>query len=110
MPKIVGFSMFWSSLKAFSAILKDLFVKLGGFNVDYPLNYNDVDYCLRSAELGYRSVYAPNAVLYHYEGVSKDGGRTVADEEIQNFLADWGKKYKNDPFYNPSLNQSEPYI
>lgn len=88
---------------------KSVFDKLGGYSSKYPLNYNDVDYCLKVHKLGLRSVYIANALLYHYEGVSKEGGRTVATEEIQKFLADWGKEYENDPFYNVNLNQSTPY-
>ncbi|MHB8253075.1 MAG: glycosyltransferase [Acidiferrobacter sp.] len=88
---------------------KSIFDQLGGYSNRYPLNYNDVDYCLRLHALGLRSVYVANSLLYHYEGVSRDGGRTVATEEIQKFLDDWGTKYKNDPFYNVNLNQCRPY-
>lgn len=88
---------------------KSTFEQVGGYSDRYPLNYNDIDYCLKIRALGLRSVYVANALLYHYEGVSKEGGRSVAPEEIQKFLADWGKEYKNDPFYNVNLNQSIPY-
>lgn len=86
-----------------------LFERLGGYRSKYRLNYNDIDYCLRARELGFRSVYLANARLYHYEGVSKAGGRSVSDEEMTEFLKDWGKIYAIDPYYNPSLNQLRPY-
>jgi GT2 family glycosyltransferase len=88
---------------------RSLFDRLAGFSERYKLNYNDVDYCLRARELGYRSVYLADAELYHYEGVSKDGGRSVSTEEISMFLSDWGDKYAFDPMYNPNLSQSVPY-
>jgi GT2 family glycosyltransferase len=88
---------------------RSLFDRLAGFSERYRLNYNDVDYCLRARELGYRSVYLADVELYHYEGVSKDGGRSVSTEEINMFLSDWGGKYVNDPMYNPNLSQSMPY-
>lgn len=86
-----------------------LYNELGGYSSRYPLNYNDVDYCLRAAALGYRSVYLANVELYHYEGVSKDGGRSVGDTEIDKFLEDWSDKMKFDPYYNPTLSQLRPY-
>ncbi|WFU05949.1 glycosyltransferase (plasmid) [Rhizobium sp. CB3171] len=86
------------------------FDKLGGYNPRYALNYNDVDYCLRVRdELGLRSVYVADAELYHYEGVSKEGGRSVAEHEIQMFIDEWAAKYPRDPYYNPNLNQNVPY-
>lgn len=88
---------------------KWLFDKVGGYSDRYPLNYNDVDYCLKLHRMGYRSVYLANVELYHYEGVSKEGGRCVSDYEIQKFLEDWGCIYSKDPYYNPNLSQNAPY-
>jgi O-antigen biosynthesis protein len=88
---------------------KWLFDKLGGYSSKYPLNYNDVDYCLRLHRLGYRSVYLANVELYHYEGVSKEGGRSVSDAEVQLFLDDWSSIYSSDPYYNINLSQNAPY-
>jgi GT2 family glycosyltransferase len=86
-----------------------LFEEIGGFSSRYPLNYNDVDYCLKLLRRGYRSVYMADIVLYHYEGVSKDGGRSVADTEIRKFLEDWAGIYFHDPYYNRNLSQNSPY-
>lgn len=88
---------------------KHLFEQLGGYSLRYPLNYNDVDYCIKAHELGYRSVYLASVEMYHYEGVSKEGGRSVADNEIKLFLEDWRQTYSHDPYYNPSLDQYKPY-
>jgi glycosyltransferase involved in cell wall biosynthesis len=90
-------------------IARRLFDEVGGFSSRYPLNYNDVDFCLKLHERGYRSVYLPSAVLYHYEGVSKEGGRSVGIGELGTFLADWGDKLRQDPYYNPNLSQHAPY-
>jgi glycosyltransferase involved in cell wall biosynthesis len=86
-----------------------LFEEVGGYSLKFPLNYNDVDYCLRLHQKGYRSVSLANVKLFHYEGVSKDGGRAVASEEIQKFLDEWSHLYFSDPFYNPHLSQTSPY-
>jgi GT2 family glycosyltransferase len=90
-------------------VAKSIFDEIGGFSLRYPLNYNDVDFCLKLHERGYRSVYLPQAVLYHYEGVSKEGGRTVGSSELETFLAEWGEKTRFDPYYNPNLSQHAPY-
>jgi glycosyltransferase involved in cell wall biosynthesis len=90
-------------------VSRKLFDEVGGFSARYPLNYNDVDFCLKLHELGYRSVYLPSVVLYHYEGVSKEGGRSVGTGELERFLADWADKVRFDPYYNPNLSQHAPY-
>lgn len=88
---------------------KQIFELLGGYNRIFPINYNDVDYCLRVHEAGYRIVYTPYAKLYHFEGVSKSGGRSVTPEEIDKFHKIWYKKISMDPYYNPNLSPYVPY-
>lgn len=90
-------------------VSKRAFDEVGGFSLRYPLNYNDVDFCLKLHERGYRSVYVPQAELYHYEGVSKEGGRTVRGGELERFLEDWSERIPRDPYYNPNLSQHAPY-
>jgi glycosyltransferase involved in cell wall biosynthesis len=82
---------------------------VGGFDRRFALNYNDVDYCLRIRDLGFRSVYAANVELIHFEGVSKDGGRSVLPGELELFRDIWGDRYPVDPYYNPNLSQTVPY-
>jgi GT2 family glycosyltransferase len=77
----------------------DVFREIGGFDQAFPLNYNDVDYCLRVRQKGYRVVYTPHARLHHHEAVSKDG---VFSKELDAFRARWGADAR-DPYYNPNL-------
>jgi len=77
----------------------EVFREVGGFDESFPLNYNDVDYCLRVRQKGYRVVYTPHARLHHHEAVSKEG---VFATELDAFLARWGADYR-DPYYNPNL-------
>jgi GT2 family glycosyltransferase len=79
---------------------KVVYEKVGGFSENFPLNYNDVDYCLKVNELGKRIVYTPYAKLYHYESVSK-AGTDIA--ELEAFQATWAEKIPLDPYYNPNL-------
>ena len=86
-----------------------LFRERKGFDPAFPLNYNDVDYCLRVHERGLRVVYTPYAELYHYESMSKEGPGAVSPEELNRFQSRWVEKYYLDPYYNPNLPLDYPY-
>jgi GT2 family glycosyltransferase/SAM-dependent methyltransferase len=78
---------------------REVFDEIGGFDDAFPLNYNDVDYCMKVRKLAYRIVFTPHARLMHHESVTKPG---VFAEELDAFLARWGDA--PDPYYNPNLN------
>lgn len=80
----------------------ELFRAVGGFDVSFPLNYNDVDYCLRVGERGLRSVCTPYARLVHHESVTKDGFFPV---ELEAFQKRWGARLPFDPYYNANFDQ-----
>jgi GT2 family glycosyltransferase len=47
---------------------KDLFLKLGGMDEkNYPVAFNDTDFCLRVRKVGLRVICASDARLYHHE-------------------------------------------
>ncbi len=79
----------------------DLFHELGGFDESFPLNYNDVDYCLRVVGSGKRVVFTPYAQLYHYEGATKSG---ISADELEAFKKRWQDKWNRDPYFNPNLS------
>jgi glycosyltransferase involved in cell wall biosynthesis len=79
----------------------EVFQEVGGFSEAFPLNYNDVDLCLRIGAQGYRIVYAPDARLYHHESASKEG---VFESELIAFQERWCPAWRRDPFYNPHLS------
>jgi GT2 family glycosyltransferase len=83
---------------------KSLFDEVGGFNErDLPVAWNDVDYCLRLRERGYRVVFTPYALLRHRESQSRDGA--VKDPaEIAFMQARWKSLIDRDPYYNPNLS------
>lgn len=81
-----------------------VFDEVGGFCEDFPLNYNDVDYCLKVTERGYRVVFTPFAELRHFESLSRDGH--VAEEELALLRRRWGDSLERDRFYNPNLDQT----
>lgn len=55
-----------------------IFDELGGLNEAYSVAYNDVDYCLRVRREGFLVVYDADALLYHYESLSRGADRTGA--------------------------------
>jgi O-antigen biosynthesis protein len=82
----------------------DVFHSTGGFDEALPLNYNDVDYCLRLNASGRRVVCTPYARLYHHELGTRPA--EVRPEEAEALRQRWGKAWTHDPYYNPNLSTS----
>ncbi|MEA2029406.1 MAG: glycosyltransferase, partial [Campylobacterota bacterium] len=105
-----GYLDYAKSIKNFSAMTaacmlttKKIFMQMGGFDdEDFSIAYNDCDYGFKLIQTGYRNVVAPNAQLYHYEGVTRGIG--VGNDKPSEEAA-FVRKYKNwqDPYYNPNL-------
>jgi glycosyltransferase involved in cell wall biosynthesis len=75
-----------------------VFERAGGYQLYFPLNYNDVDYCLRLHEMGMRSVCLNDVEMVHHEGASRSGGQEVASDEIERFLEIWRDRVPYDPY------------
>jgi GT2 family glycosyltransferase len=85
-------------------VSRAFFRQIHGFDSTLPVEYNDVDLCLRIAREGHRIVYAPDAVLYHYESATRKGTRCRTDEERVQQI--WGELIrKGDPYYNVNLTR-----
>lgn len=88
---------------------KTLFMEVGGFSEELAVAFNDIDFCMKIRGLGKLVVYAPYAVLYHYESKSRgleDTPEKVArfNREISIFAKKWPKILEQgDPYYNPNL-------
>lgn len=83
-------------------VSRTLFRQIQGFDPTLPVEYNDVDLCLRIRRAGQRIVYAPEAVLYHYESATRKGTRCRADEE--RVWQTWGDVIRaGDPYYHVNL-------
>jgi GT2 family glycosyltransferase len=94
-------------------VRKALFEAVGGFDaINFAVNYNDVDFCLRLIKAGYRNLYCPDAVLIHHESKSR-GAPTEADtyaqwqRERQAMVDRWGAALEADPYYSPHLSLLE---
>ena len=85
-------------------IPKELFDRLGGFDEGFLNGYEDVDLCFQVREAGYRVVYTPKSVLYHFESISE--GRFKAEKENEKRLQEkWAGKIKPDiEIYLPKVS------
>lgn len=89
-------------------VRRDVFERLGGFDeINLSVAFNDVDFCLRLREAGWRVVWAPNAVLVHRESVSRGHDPDVRPdafgEEVAYMERRWSQVLRADPAYNPNL-------
>ncbi|MGE4633760.1 MAG: glycosyltransferase [Arenicellales bacterium] len=89
---------------------KSTFTEIGGFDpVNFGVACNDVDFCLRLIESGYRNVFTPYALAYHFESVSRGyedtpEKKTRFEREVDAFRKRHAQILKEgDPYYNPNL-------
>ena len=66
----------------------------------FPANYNDLDYCLKLGNAGYRVVATPDAVLTHFESSTRSGA--VATTELDLIRRRWGRLLRR-PLLQPQL-------
>ena len=79
----------------------DLDRQLGGFEEEQlRVAYNDVDYCLRAAAAGFRTVVSPQAVLRHVGSASR--GQAYAEREHVAWLERHGGT--RDPYHSEALD------
>jgi len=89
---------------------REVFDSIGGFDEELVVAYNDVDLCLKMLDKGYRNIYLPHAILYHYESKSRGYEDTPEKQarlhqEAKYLLSKWQKIIDNDPCYSPHLTR-----
>lgn len=87
---------------------RETFDRVGGFSTTFPMNYNDVDYCLKLVSEGERIAYDPDTVLYHFESSSRS--TDVEDWEKDQLRGRWLPITITDPFSNPNLKYGIPRL
>lgn len=116
-----GYFSRMSVIQQFSAVTaacllvrKAVYDEAGGLDeTNLAVAFNDVDFCIRLAKLGYKNVWTPYAELYHHESATR--GQDLAPEkrarfarEVNYMMATWGKDLIDDPAYSPNLNLNFP--
>lgn len=73
---------------------------------EFAIAYNDIDFCLRAGQRGYRVVWTPFATLVHHESASR--GSDDTPQNIARFKREQGRldarhftKEFDDPAFNP---------
>ncbi|MGC9502968.1 glycosyltransferase [Baaleninema sp.] len=89
---------------------REVFEEVGGFEERLAIAFNDVDFCLRLVDRGYRNVCLSHVVLYHYESKSRGHEDTREKQirfkqEIDYMKHQWAKYIENDPCYSPHLSR-----
>jgi len=90
-------------------VRKALYEQVGGLDEEHlTVAFNDIDFCLRLREAGYRNVWTPEAELFHHESATR--GSDFSGPALQRFLGEeqfmrrrWGALLAADPAYNPNL-------
>ncbi|MFT7005925.1 MAG: GT2 family glycosyltransferase [Colwellia sp.] len=94
------------------AVRKTVFEQVGGLNEkDLTIAFNDVDFCLKVKQAGFRNLWTPYAEMIHHESVSRGGEDTPEKVERFNkevvYMKDtWAEVLEIDPCYNPWLSQT----
>jgi GT2 family glycosyltransferase len=89
-------------------VRRRVFEELGGFDEAFAVAFNDVDFCIRLGQAGFRLVYTPHAELTHYESVSR--GLSGFARDYRAFLPRWMDLLRRgDPCYNPNLGRLQPW-
>ena len=110
-----------SLIQEFSAVTaacllvkKAIYEEVGGLDEkNLTVAFNDVDFCIRLKQKGYRNIWTPHALLYHHESATR--GEDTAPEkrarfvrEVNYMMETWGQEFISDPAYNPNLSLQFP--
>lgn len=89
---------------------REVYDKVGGLDVTFKVAFNDMDFCMKIRQAGYKIIYEANAKLHHYESKSR-GSDDTADKqvrfygEVMRFERKWHDVlYAGDPYYNANMD------
>jgi len=84
-------------------VSRDKFDEINGFDEELAVVGNDVDFCLRLLDLGYRNIWTPLCALIHHESISRK--TSVPKENERAMWKRWSTRFMaGDPYYNPQLS------
>lgn len=114
-PGYMGRACLTQNMSALTAacmmVRRSVYREAGGFADDLPVALNDVDFCLKLVQAGYRNVLEPAAVMIHHESLSRGAEDTPDrkrrfEKEKAVFRKRWaGFLRDGDPAYNPNLSR-----
>ena len=72
-------------------VTRETIDRIGLLDERYPMAYEDVDWCLRAWQAGFRVLYFPAASLYHHESVTRGTDLGERERESQRYFWErWG--------------------
>lgn len=89
-------------------VAKKVYQAVDGMDERFAVSFNDVDFCLKVIEAGYRVVYDAYARWYHHESLTRGLDTSVAkrerlESEHQLLRQKWPQYFVHgDPMYNPN--------
>lgn len=90
-------------------IKRSIYDDVGGLCTEFPVAYNDVDFCMNVYEKGFYNVQRNDVTFYHHESLSR-GDDVKSAQKLTRLMNDMERLYARhpelkgrDPFYNVNL-------
>ncbi len=62
---------------------RSLYGEIGGLDEAFnPIQYEDFDFCYRARSRGWKALYTPSPVIYHWESITSDGSPALANRYV----------------------------
>lgn len=113
-PGYFGRCAYQQNLSAVTAaclmVKSAVYDEVNGLDETFEVAFNDIDFCMRIREKGYKNVWTPFAELYHHESISRGEEDTFEKQqrfqgEVDRFIERWEEPLnQGDPYYNPNLS------
>lgn len=93
-------------------VRRSVYEKVNGLDEEnLAVAYNDVDFCLRIKEAGWKILWSPNATLLHLESATRPPDsrpeQVLRYQKEVNYMRERWKSYlSTDPFYNRNLTKN----
>ena len=89
-------------------VRRSIYDEVGGLDEGLAVAFNDVDFCLKVHQAGYRNHWTPYAELIHHESVTRGYEDTPEKQqrfkgEIDTLQSRWAALIARDPCYSPNL-------
>jgi GT2 family glycosyltransferase len=90
-------------------VRRSVFDEAAGLDEAFAVAFNDIDFCLRLRQLGYRNIYRGDAALIHHESQSRGHDVDPASmrrlaSETDAFLRRWRDAVRDDPYGSSALD------
>lgn len=89
---------------AFMLLKRSIYLEVGGFDEDYFMYGEDIDFSYRITRAGYQNHYLGNALVLHYKGESTKRDRSYYDRFYGAMRIFYKKHFKTNALFDLSVN------